>query len=250
VSLRHDEWLAGAAGRVRLSVTDRAGGRSRPPYDGANLGAHVGDDPRTVEGNRRELAGVLGLAPQRLVFMHQVHGAQVVQVDGPWDGPPPEADAMVTRTTGLGLAVLVADCVPVLLADPDAGVVGVAHAGRPGLAADVVTRAVGAMRDLGARAVSARLGPSVCRRCYAVPDDMRADVAAVAPVAFAVDRHGHPALDVAAGVLAQLAPLCEDLDQLPGCTRESQDLYSHRREGVTGRFAGVATLWPGDEVAR
>ncbi len=102
----------------------------------------------------------------------------------------------------------------------------------------------GAMRDLGARSVTARLGPSVCRRCYAVPEDMRADVAAVAPVAFAVDRHGAPALDIAAGVLAQLADLCVDLDQLPGCTRESDDLYSHRREGVTGRFAGVVTLWP------
>jgi YfiH family protein len=249
VSLRHDEWLAGAAGRVRLTVTDRAGGRSRPPYDGANLGGHVGDDERSVEGNRHELAGLLGLPRERLVFMRQVHGAGVVRVDGPWDGPPPEADAMVTTTAGLGLAVLVADCVPVLLCDPDAGVVGVAHAGRPGLAAGVVTRAVEAMRDLGARSVTARLGPSVCRRCYAVPEDMRADVAAVAPVAFAVDRHGHPALDVAAGVLGQLAPLCDDLDQLPGCTRESADLYSHRREGVTGRFAGVVTLWPRGEGA-
>jgi hypothetical protein len=248
VSLRHDEWLAGAAGRVRLSVTDRFGGRSRPPYDGANLGGHVGDDQHSVEGNRRELAELLGLEPGRLVFMNQVHGAHVVQVDGPWDGAAPEADALVTTTGGLGLAVLVADCVPVLLADPAAGVLGVAHAGRPGLRSGVVTRAVEAMRDLGARSVTARLGPSVCRRCYAVPADMRAEVAAVAPVAFAVDRHGQPALDVAAGVLGQLAPFCDDLDQLPGCTRESADLYSHRREGVTGRFAGVATLWPVGEA--
>ena len=79
-----------------------------------------------------------------------------------------------------------------------------AHAGRPGLAAGVVPAAVAAMRDLGARRITARLGPSVCRRCYEVPAQMRADVASVAPEAFAIDRHGRPALDIAAGVLAQL----------------------------------------------
>jgi YfiH family protein len=243
VSLRHDEWLSGPAGRARLVITDRLGGASHPPYDEANLGAHVGDRPDEVVRNRTELARTLGLPPDRLLFMSQVHGAAVVQVDGPHQGPPPEADAMVTATRGLGLSVLVADCVPVLLCDPDAGVVGVTHAGRPGLAAGVVLRAVEAMRDLGARRVTARLGPSVCRRCYEVPAAMRADVAGVAPVAFAVDRHGRPALDIAAGVLAQLATVCEQVDQLPGCTRESPELFSHRRDGVTGRFGGFALLW-------
>ncbi len=242
MSLRHDEWLAGSAGRVRFAVTDRAGGSSRTPYDEANLGGHVGDDPADVERNRAALAELLSLPRERLVFMSQVHGQQVVQVDRPWTGPAPEADAMVSTTPGLALAVLVADCVPVLLADPDAGVVGVAHAGRPGLAAGVVPAAVAAMRDLGARRITARLGPSVCRRCYEVPAQMRADVASVAPEAFAIDRHGRPALDIAAGVLAQLASECSDLDQLPGCTRESPELYSHRRDGVTGRFAGVVVL--------
>jgi YfiH family protein len=244
VSLRHDEWLSGRAGRVRLAVTDRLGGSSRPPYDGANLGGHVGDADATVVANRAALAGRLDLAPDHLVFMRQVHGADVALVEGAWAGEPPEVDAMVTATPGLALAVLVADCVPVVLADPDAGVVGVAHAGRPGLAAGVVRRAVEAMRELGATSIVARLGPSVCARCYEVPEQMRAEVSAQAPLAASVDRHGRPALDISAGLLGQLTAQSVDVLQLTGCTRESPELYSYRRDGVTGRFAGVALLVP------
>jgi polyphenol oxidase len=247
VSLRHLEAIDGRAGRVRFAVTDRREGVSTPPYAGLNLGGHVGDAEADVTSNRAALAVNMGLPVDRLIFMNQVHGDTVARVEGPWPGPAAAADALVTTTAGLALVVLVADCVPVLLADPDAGVVGVAHAGRPGLAAGVVLRLVEAMRDLGARSIVGRLGPSVCRRCYEVPAALRDEVAAVSPVAASVDRHGMPALDIAAGVLAQLAPLCAAIDQLPGCTRETADLYSYRRDGVTGRFAGLATLSaPGD----
>ena len=227
---------------ARLSFTDRLGGVSRAPYDAANLGGHVGDEAADVRANRAQLAEALGRPVDHLVFMRQVHGAQVAQVEAPWTRDPPEVDALVTAVPGLALAVLVADCVPVALADPDAGVVGVAHAGRPGLAAGVVERAVAAMRDLGARAIVARLGPSVCARCYEVPERMRADVAAVAPLAASLDRHGRPALDISAGLLSQLSALGVEVMQLPGCTRETPELYSYRRDGVTGRFAGVALL--------
>lgn len=228
--------------RVRLAVTARTGGGSTGPYDGLNLGGHVGDEPATVEGNRLHLARGLGVPRDRLLFLDQVHGSRVVEVDGPWTGPAPSADAMVTRTPGLALAVLVADCVPVLLADPEAGVVGVAHAGRPGMHAEVAVRAAEAMRDLGARRIRAVLGPSVCPRCYPVPLEMREEVAARRPEARSVTWRAEPSIDVAAGVLAQLAPLCESVEQLPGCTVERADLYSYRRDGVTGRFAGVALI--------
>lgn len=233
-----DESAPGA----RFVVTTRAGGASEGPYAGLNLGGHVGDDAAAVRRNRVLVASALGVAAERLVFMEQVHGTEVVQVDRPWSGPPPPCDALVTTCADLALAVLVADCVPVLLAAPDEGVAGVAHAGRAGMTAGVVLRLVEAMRDLGARRIVARVGPSVCPRCYPVPLELREQVAQRWPVTRSVTRHGEPSLDVAAGVLDQLAPLCLDVEQLPGCTVERDDLYSYRRDGVTGRFAGVVRL--------
>ncbi len=223
-----------------FAFTTREGGVSRPPYDSLNLGSHVGDDPAAVAENRRRVAEAVGATD--LVVADQVHGTTVVEVTGPWPGEPPQADALVTRTPRLALAVLVADCTPVLLAAPAEGVVGVAHAGRQGMAGGVVAALVGAMRDLGAKTLLGRVGPSVCGRCYEVPAALRDEVAAQVPVARSITRHGTPALDIAAGVLEQLAPHCEDVEQLPGCTVEHDDLYSYRREGVTGRSAGVVWL--------
>lgn len=229
-------------GAARFVVSVRAGGVSSPPYDGLNLALHVGDDPLAVQANRERFARELGLAGDHVVYAEQVHGNTVLQVDEPLDGPPPRCDALVTRTPGLALAVLAADCVPVLLADPAAGVVGVAHAGRRGMTGGVATRVVSAMRDLGARAITARLGPSVCPRCYPVPVELREQVARDHPESRSLDRRGQPAIDVAAGVLAQLAPVCTDLLQLPGCTVEDARFFSYRRDGATGRFAGAALL--------
>jgi polyphenol oxidase len=233
-----DESFDGA----RLAFTGRGPGVGAGDYAGLNLADHVGDDPSTVRENRVALARALDVDVTRLLFMDQVHGDVVVQADGPWAAGPPACDALVTTRTDLALGVLVADCVPVLLAAPGQGVLGVAHAGRQGMAAAVVVRLVEAMRDLGARDIVARLGPSICPRCYPVPLGLREDVADRWPVARSVSRAGQPALDVAAGVLDQLAPLCRDVAQLPGCTAERPDLYSYRRDGRTGRFAGVARL--------
>ncbi|HET8613987.1 MAG TPA: polyphenol oxidase family protein [Actinomycetales bacterium] len=226
----------------RFVVTDRLGGASREPYGTLNLGGGVGDDEEAVRTNRCRVADSLGVAADHLLFMDQVHGDEVVQVDGPWRGPVPRCDAMVTTRPGLALAVLVADCVPVLLAAPREGVLGVAHAGRAGMAAGVVERLVEAMHDLGARTITARVGPSVCPRCYPVGQQLADEVAARWPVTRSVSRHGEPSLDVAAGVLAQLAASCRDLDQVPGCTVERPDLFSYRRDGRTGRFAGIGLL--------
>ncbi|MER7074110.1 peptidoglycan editing factor PgeF [Terrabacter sp. NPDC000476] len=224
---------------VELGFTGRSAALGRGPYAGLNLGGHVGDDAGAVEGNRKALAGELGVTRERLLFMDQEHGAEVVEVTGPWAGEPPAADAIVTRRPGLALAVLVADCVPVLLHDRDAGVVGAVHAGRPGLLAGVVPAAVAAMRELGARTVSATVGPSVCGRCYEVPAAMSAAAGAVAPAAAARSWTGTPAIDVAAGVVEQLVAAGAGIEWVAGCTRESDDLYSYRRDGRTGRFAGV-----------
>ncbi len=207
-----------------------------------NLGGHVGDDPQAVESNRALLAGAFGVGRDRLLFMDQRHGADVVVVDGPWQGEPPAADCLVTTSTNLALAVLVADCTPVLLVDRTVGVAAAVHAGRPGMMSGIVGRAVDAMTDLGARSISAAVGPSVCGRCYEVPEAMRAQAAKISPVAAAVSWQGTPAIDVAAAVVDQLRARSVAVQWIWGCTRESDVLFSYRRQPRTGRFAGVVRL--------
>ncbi|MFI9252246.1 peptidoglycan editing factor PgeF [Streptomyces sp. NPDC053069] len=231
---------------AHFAFTDRWGGVSAAPYEELNLGGAVGDDPEAVRANRDIAAKTLGLDPALVVWMNQVHGADVAVVDEPWeDRPVPEVDAIVTTRRGPALAVLTADCVPVLLADPVAGVVAAAHAGRPGMVKGVVPAAVRAMAELGAEPgrIVARTGPAVCGRCYEVPEAMRAEVAAVEPAAHAETSWGTPAVDVSAGVHAQLDRLgvC-DRAQSPVCTLESDDHFSYRRDRTTGRLAGYVWL--------
>lgn len=232
---------------AHFAFTDRWGGVSAVPYEELNLGGAVGDDPEAVRHNRGAVAEHLGIDPAQVVWMNQVHGRDVAVVDGPWADREeiPAVDAVVTARRGVALAVLTADCTPVLLADPVAGVAAAAHAGRPGMIAGVVPAAVEAMVALGARPdrIVARTGPAVCGRCYEVPADMRADVAAVEPAAYAETSWGTPAVDVTAGVHAQLDRLgVRDREQSPVCTRESGDHFSYRRDRTTGRLAGYVWL--------
>jgi YfiH family protein len=236
---------ASPAVRPRRVVTDRRGGRSASPYDSFNLGVHVGDDPAAVAANRERLARELGVGTDRLVWMDQVHGRRVAVVDGPVDGPLAGTDAVVTRTPGLVLCVLVADCVPVLLADPVAGVVAAAHAGREGVRTGVVPATLAAMARLGSRPgdVTVLLGPAVCGACYEVPRAMQAEVARVVPAAAVRTRAGTPGLDLRAGLAellrgAGVGQVVHD----PRCTVEDRFLFSHRRDGVTGRQAGATWL--------
>jgi purine-nucleoside/S-methyl-5'-thioadenosine phosphorylase / adenosine deaminase len=235
------------ASGAHFAFTDRWGGVSAAPRDSLNLGGSVGDDSAAVLRNRELAAGALGIDPARVVWMSQVHGRDVAVVDGPWRGEAPPADAVVTARRGLPLAVLTADCTPVLLADPVAGVAAAAHAGRPGLVAGVVPAALEAMVRLGAEParILARIGPAVCGRCYEVPEAMRADVAAVVPEAHATTSWGTPAVDVAAGVRAQLAAGGVPVPEASSvCTLESQDHFSYRRDKRTGRLAGYVWLEP------
>jgi hypothetical protein len=235
-------WRDDDAGLVR-AFTDRHDGVSSPPFAGLNLGAHVGDDPQAVATNRVRLEEALGLAT---IWADQVHGSEVVHVtqellDGPRTGTGAVGvgDAMVTDLPGIALGVLVADCTPVLVHDEDGALIGVAHAGRPGMVAGVALHLVEAMRDLGAVRLRATVGPSVCGRCYEVPDEMRSAAALVAPVSAAVTWTGTPAIDVASGVVDQLQGAGVPVQWVPGCAREDDALYSYRRDGRTGRFAGI-----------
>lgn len=234
---------------VRFAFTDRFGGVSQPPYGELNLGSASGDEGQAITENFRRLASEFDVRPEAVVRVSQVHGRDV-HVVRPGDElpvrPMPHADALVTTRTDVTLCVRAADCLPVLLADPLNGVVGAAHSGRRGLYAGVVPATVEAMRELGAGSITAVLGPYACGKCYEVPEEMRAEVAGRVPASYAETSWGTPSIDVAAGVVAQLAELdCRVVDAT-SCTIESEDLYSYRREGqVSGRMAGLVRL-PGN----
>ncbi len=227
---------------VDWGFTDAHGGVSQGDWTALNLGAHVGDDPAHVEQNRQRLADGMELPREHLAFMNQRQGTRVETITGPWPGPAPEADAVATSRADLALVVLVADCAPVLLADRRRGLAAAVHAGRPGMIGGVVPHAVRRLRELGAEDLQAMIGPSVCPRCYEVPAGMRDAAAQVSPASAAVSWTGTPAIDVAAGVASQLHDLDVPFGWVPGCTRESADLYSHRGSARTGRSAGVVRL--------
>jgi YfiH family protein len=230
---------------VGAAFTDREGGVGVGPYATFNLAMHVGDRPDLVASNRQRLAELAGLPAQRLAWMSQPHGGAVAVLGGPPAAVVPGVDGLVTTAVGLGLVVLVADCVPVLLADPQAGVVGVAHAGWRGVRADVVGATVASMRAVGARRPRALVGPAVCARCYEVSTEVRAEVAAVVPVAASSTATGRPGLDLRAAVRGQLADAgVHEVDEVSDCTREVPAYFSVRRDGATGRFAGLVWLEP------
>ncbi|MEE2034431.1 peptidoglycan editing factor PgeF [Rhodococcus chondri] len=231
--------------RARRVVTTRAGGVSPPPYDTFNLADHVGDDPAAVAANRRRLAAVLGLPPERFVWMEQIHGRNVTVVEGPVSGPVPATDALVTREVGLALVTASADCVSVLLSDEEAGVIAAVHAGRIGARIGIVPRVLEVMIEQGARPerIGAFLGPAASGRRYEVPAAMRDDVEAHLPGSATHTAQGTPGLDLHAGLRRQLlehgvAAVAED----PRCTIDDATLFSHRRGAPTGRFASIIWL--------
>jgi YfiH family protein len=225
-------------------TTTRAGGVSKPPFDTFNLGDHVGDEPEAVAANRKRLAAALRLDEDHVIWMDQVHGESVMLVDGPRDTAVTETDALVTTTPRLALAVVTADCVPVLMADARAGVVAAVHAGRVGAQRGVVARTLEAMQAAGAHVddVSVLLGPAVSGPNYEVPEEMAAEVEAALPGSRTVSRHGTPALDLRAGIACQLSDLgVSAIDADPRCTFDDLSLFSHRRDAPTGRLASV--IW-------
>lgn len=205
---------------------------------GVDLAEGPHTDPVILSGELDRLEEACGT---RVVRMRQVHGADVALVEDPPDVPP-AADALVTARTGLALVARAADCVPVLLADPVSGVIAAVHSGRAGLVAGVVPAAVARMRELGATRVRAWVGPHVCGRCYEVPEQMREEVAAQVPQSWASTSWGTPALDIGAGVRAQLDGLEVSHRSVGGCTLEDERLWSHRRDPAAAGRLG-ALIW-------
>lgn len=236
---------------VGVLVTERSGSG---PYGALNLSYSVGDDGAAVRRNRetvRRMIGgesrMIGEEPWQVAWLRQVHGATVVyQPTGGVEDQ--EADAHFTDSVGVALAVNVADCAPVLIADPVARLIGAAHAGRPGMAAGVVPALVEAMARAGGEPerMHAIIGPAICGRCYEVPERMRDEVASLVPGSGCVTRKGTPGIDLRSGIRGQLARLrVATVTDDVRCTAESVDLYSYRRDGRTGRFTAVIWLLTG-----
>ncbi len=238
-----------------MVFTTRHGGVSSGEFGSLNLGAHVGDDPAAVTENRRRAVATLGLAGNRGVFAEQVHGTHVSVVDDTHAGAGitgPEiaaSDALVTDSPGLALAMMVADCVPGVLLDPDAGVLGVFHAGWKGTVHGVAAETVGAMAALGAepeRIVGA-LGPHITVDRYQVDDVVAgpvrvafgADTALLVP-----DGPGHHRFDLAGANLTHLADAGVDPAGIEVVDVGTDDdrFYSHRLRPPVGRFAVIAAL--------
>ncbi|MBE9374251.1 peptidoglycan editing factor PgeF [Saccharopolyspora sp. HNM0983] len=234
--------------RIRRVITTREGGSSRPPFDSFNLGGKVGDDPAALADNERKLADGIGLSPDRLVWMEQIHGRTAATVDGPQAEPVEATDALVTAQPDLALVALTADCAPVLLGDPEAGVVSAVHAGRVGARVGVLVAALEAMVRAGADPgrIEALLGPAACGECYEVPREMQADVEERLPGSACKTRRGTAGLDLRAGLWEQLAQAgIARIGVDPRCTMETPELFSHRRDGGrTGRFAAVIWIDP------
>jgi YfiH family protein len=229
--------FADAARLVSWAASGRAGGASVGAFESLNLAEYVGDEAWAVAENRRRAASLVGLGAEDLAVMGAVHAAEVALVaeGGSVDG----VDALVTTSRGVALLALAADCVPLVIADSRAGVIAAVHCGWRGLGAGVVSATVSVMRGLGAMTLEAVVGPAICAACYPVPADrvesLRRSLDGEVSDLACIERGGRSFIDVRAGVTAQLAALGIDPSHVPICTYESPDLFSYRRDTVTGR---------------
>ena len=244
------DWPAPAP--VRSAFTLRAGGVSAGHYASLNLGAHVGDEAPAVAENRRRVAAELRL-PAEPLWLSQVHGTTVVAVDDALvtadkRDAAPQGDAAVTRRAGRVLAVLVADCLPVLLARRDGGAVAVAHAGWRGLAAGVIESTIAALGAAGEELL-AWLGPGIGPAHFEVGDEVRQAFCRQqrqAEAAFVRNRRGRWQCDLPQLARQRLSALgVRAVHGGARCTyREPASFYSYRRDGVTGRMAALIWMAP------
>lgn len=215
--------------------TDRLGGYSQGDFSSLNLALHVDDDPSLVIRNREVVSDQFGPT----MYMNQVHGNTVEVVTALGDATP-TCDGLITTVPGITLAVMTADCIPLLLSSEN--VVAAVHVGRRGLVNGVARKTVEKMRELGAGAITGKLGPSICGTCYEVDQKTFDEVISIFPSARSETAQGTPALDLARALIADLNDLSIECEVDSRCTNEDPDLFSYRRTQRTGRQAGLIRL--------
>ena len=215
--------------------TKRTGGVSHGAFASLNLGTHVGDELSDVMQNRSIAAQNFG----SVQYMNQVHGNRIALIEEVTDEIP-TADALVTGIPGIALAVMVADCIPLLLQSKES--VAAVHVGRKGLVNDVARVAIELMRDMGASQITAIIGPAICGTCYEVAEDIYQEVVELHPLAASRTSTGTFSLDLPAALQAVLKTEGVEIRDESICTLESSEHFSYRRDGVTGRQAGIISL--------
>ncbi|WP_201838869.1 peptidoglycan editing factor PgeF [Microvirga zambiensis] len=243
--------------QVRHSFFTRQGGVSEGIYATLNGGIGSSDEPSRVQENRRRMTDALGVGPEALVSVYQVHSPDAVTVEGPWTGERPKADAMVTDVPGLALGITTADCGPVLFADPEARVIGAAHAGWRGAVTGVLESTLDAMERLGARRekIVAVLGPTISQKAYEVGPDFIERFAKEAPgqerFLAKAERPGHAMFDLPGFIGARLAAAgIGQFADLGLCTYSDDERFfsyrrtTHRKEPDYGRLISAIALTP------
>jgi YfiH family protein len=220
---------------MKYRFTNRTGGLSTGAFASLNLGLHVTDEPSIVLANRASLVHDDG----PIQYMNQVHGNGVAIIESVTDEDP-TADSLVTGIPGISLAVQVADCIPLLL--HSAGSVAAVHLGRKGLVNGVTLNTLEVMRDMGSTDIRAIIGPSICGSCYEVSQEIYDEVIALHPAAASRTTHGNVSLDLPAALRAVLTGQGVEIRDEFSCTVENPELFSYRRDGVTGRQAGIISL--------
>ena len=227
----------------RSLFTSRNGGVSVAPFESFNLALHVGDDSSRVIKNRGLLATQFGYSPDSFYFMNQVHGADVAVIDEK-SSPDivPTVDALFTMTPGKVLVTLIADCIPLLLRSDRA--VAAVHVGRQGLVRGAFESAIDVFQSQGIppREIQAELGPSICGQCYEVDREMFSDVTKQIPATAAKIRPQSTCLNIESGLISKLDQTGVAWKSSGLCTMHDPGFFSYRRDGVTGRQAGVIVL--------
>jgi len=249
-SLVYPDWQV--PGHINAVCTTRTGGFSKPPFDGLNVGAHVQDDPESVLKNRLWLKNALHL-PAEPCWLEQVHGVEVINADRHVQSEPPVADAAVSHKDNVVLGVMTADCLPVVLCEPEKRIIGIAHGGWRGLAGDILRHTVAAM-NCEPVGITAWLGPAIGPQCFEVGDDVwDAFVARDWQMAqfFSATPDQKFLADIYAIARRQLQSL--GVQTVTGgefCTMTDRErFYSYRRDGNTGRMATLVWMTP-DSTSR
>lgn len=225
----------------RSLFTSRNGGVSVAPYNSFNLALHVGDNPEVVKKNRETLASQLNVSPSSLYFMNQVHGSDVAIItESTSSDNVPTVDALFTTVPGKYLVTLIADCIPLLLRSH--GAVAAVHVGRQGLVRGVFEKSLEVFTDHKIRSeeITAELGPSICGRCYEVDSEMLSDVTTQIPAT--AEKTSHGCLNIESGLISKLEAAGIQWKSSGLCTLHDPGYFSYRRDGVTGRQAGVIAL--------
>lgn len=218
---------------ARQLFTARSGGSSTGNYQSLNVADHVGDVAALVAENRETLKNLISV--EEIAFMEQVHGNQVAVISE-LNEITPVADALVTNTKGVGLAVMVADCLPILIDGITA--VGAIHVGRKGMVNGIIEKSVSKIKELGGFHLVATIGPGICAKCYEVDEEMYQEIVREFPKSDA----GFRKLDIRGEAKRQLVKLGVNVKDIDICTLENKQYFSYRRNKETGRQCGVIAI--------